>query len=431
MNKLSSTTLEENNFFDCLDFIWKMDTKGCYTFAAGRTQELLGYTPEEIIGKTVYDFLSNHEANNLLSTFDQASKQHTDIPEYKHQKNSKLGKSLYFQTRAKALYDEQNKCIAYQGIDTDISQQKEVQVHLNSLNHIIDDSLNEIYIFDPKTLLFSYVNQAVINNLQYSQKEILELKAFDIKPDFTENLFKSTISKLEKGLENKLVFTTLHQRKDGTTYPVEVHLQLTTHEGIHQFVAIILDRTKQKIAEEKLLKQQNILQYQANHDVLTNLPNRFLFNDRLAQAISKAKRTKDIFALFFLDLDKFKFINDNFGHERGDTVLKTISNRLKDILREEDSVSRLGGDEFTILIENIKNSDDITHLAYKVLDSLKEPIEIEGEIHCITSSIGISLYPQDANDAQSLLKHADIAMYKSKQAGANTFAFYQPSFSKS
>lgn len=178
------------------------------------------------------------------------------------------------------------------------------------------------------------------------------------------------------------------------------------------------------IYHKELSVQQDVLAHQANYDSLTDLPNRLLFYDRLKQSIFTSKRYKGKFALFFIDLDQFKEVNDTFGHDYGDHLLQKVSIRLKSLLRENDTLARLGGDEFTIIMNNLNEYHSASILAQKILDILKIPIEVDGEQLFISSSIGISLYPQDSQDPNELLKHADIAMYRSKDEGRNRYNFY-------
>ena len=174
----------------------------------------------------------------------------------------------------------------------------------------------------------------------------------------------------------------------------------------------------------ELNKQKDALSYQASYDSLTNLPNRALFHDRLKQSIHKSSRNNEKFALFFLDLDKFKDINDTYGHEHGDKLLVKVSKRLSSILREDDTLARLGGDEFIVIMNNLKEFHSASVLAQKIIDILEVPLEVEGEELFISCSIGISLYPQDSRNEMELLKFADIAMYRSKHDGRATYHFY-------
>ncbi|HJR67567.1 MAG TPA: EAL domain-containing protein [Gemmatimonadaceae bacterium] len=168
------------------------------------------------------------------------------------------------------------------------------------------------------------------------------------------------------------------------------------------------------------------IQHLAYHDTLTGLPNRQLFLDRLNLAISHAHRSQRRLAVFFLDLDRFKVINDSLGHAIGDRLLQSISRRLTGLLREGDTVTRIGGDEFTILVPHLQHSDDAIVVARKVRDALKHPIEIDGRELYVSTSIGISLYPNDGEDANALLRNADAAMYRAKAQGRDTFRLYAP-----
>ncbi len=174
----------------------------------------------------------------------------------------------------------------------------------------------------------------------------------------------------------------------------------------------------------EIKKQKDILYDQAHHDALTGLPNRTLFNDRLEYGIEQAKRYKTEIALFFIDLDHFKQINDSLGHPIGDRVLVAVTERLKAKIRKEDTLARLGGDEFTIIIEDIQDIQDVSHLAQKIQEVLTQPVHIEGHTLYISCSIGISLYPQDDTNANNLIQYADAAMYKAKEEGRNNFQFY-------
>jgi diguanylate cyclase (GGDEF)-like protein len=166
------------------------------------------------------------------------------------------------------------------------------------------------------------------------------------------------------------------------------------------------------------------MEYHAHHDSLTGLPNRTLLNDRLMTGLAQARRQQSMLALLFLDLDRFKIINDSLGHSIGDQLLKVISGRLKNCLREGDTIARLGGDEFMVLLPDIKSASDAGKIGAKIVKSLTEPVACQGhELH-ITTSIGISVYPFDGADAETLVKHADISMYRAKEIGRNKMVFY-------
>ena len=171
-------------------------------------------------------------------------------------------------------------------------------------------------------------------------------------------------------------------------------------------------------------EQKDILDHQAHHDALTALPNRILFNDRLEKAIKEAKRNNSKIALLFIDLDHFKEINDSLGHHLGDEVLKVVTSKLQESLRDEDTLARLGGDEFTIIFENIHEVQDASVIATKILENLSKSMNIHNHTLYVSSSIGISIYPDDGESAPNLLKYADSAMYKAKNEGRNNYQYY-------
>lgn len=174
----------------------------------------------------------------------------------------------------------------------------------------------------------------------------------------------------------------------------------------------------------ELLKQKGILNYQANHDLLTGLANRYLFDDRLQQGIEKSKRNGTKIALLFIDLDHFKEINDSYGHKVGDNILKKVAQLLNGIIRKEDTLARLGGDEFTIILEELKQGQDASLLANKIIELLAKPVNLDKNIFYIGCSIGISFYPNNGDLSEDLLKYADAAMYKAKDEGRNNFQYY-------
>jgi diguanylate cyclase (GGDEF)-like protein/PAS domain S-box-containing protein len=227
---------------------------------------------------------------------------------------------------------------------------------------------------------------------------------------------------------------TTARRRAGSTFPVELTVSETRLDGQPQLVLIVRDITDRKLTQERL-------SFLANYDSLTGLPNRALFRDRLARAMARAKRSQAPMALMFLDLDNFKVINDSLGHEVGDELLRYIAETLKTCLRNVDSVlhaggteenftvSRLGGDEFTVIAEQVASAEDAAIVARRILDALEVPFDLhETEMH-ISASIGISLFPADDTDLDGLIRHTDMAMYRSKAAGRGTYSFYSDEMS--
>ncbi|WP_269822960.1 EAL domain-containing protein [Rheinheimera faecalis] len=205
---------------------------------------------------------------------------------------------------------------------------------------------------------------------------------------------------------------------DGKERPTLINISaIGDIDKVEFFVLVFTDITAQKVAEEEL-------RYLASYDSLTGLPNRTLLMDRIQHGIEQAKRAKKSLALCFIDLDKFKQVNDSLGHDVGDQLLQEVARRLRATLRETDTIARLGGDEFVVLLESYKNDDNISHVARKMLQSIGEPMQLGIHTVSVSPSIGIAVYPDDATDANSLLKHADVAMYHAKDLGRNNFQFF-------
>ena len=177
-------------------------------------------------------------------------------------------------------------------------------------------------------------------------------------------------------------------------------------------------------------KQEEVIRFQAHHDALTNLPNRTLFGDRLSHALRKILRSDGKLSVFYLDLDGFKTINDSLGHMVGDELLVQVAKRLSDVLRDDDTVGRMGGDEFTVLLEDIEGHADVVRLAERVIDVFRAPFVLDGQELYITTSIGISVYPGDGKTEELLLRNADIAMYKAKDQGRNNYHFFTSSLER-
>lgn len=198
---------------------------------------------------------------------------------------------------------------------------------------------------------------------------------------------------------------------------INVGLNKTT-KSLH-YVCVFTDISAQKAAEKEL-------RYLANYDHLTDLPNRSLLLERIKHAIGSAKRKNTSIALFFIDLDRFKQVNDSLGHDCGDLLLVEVTRRLSDLLRVDDTIARIGGDEFVVLLESFRSTSELGKIAQKVIACVEQPVELLEHKVSIGASVGIAIYPNDADDCNSLLRHADVAMYHAKQLGRNTFQFFTP-----
>ncbi|MCG8048502.1 MAG: EAL domain-containing protein [Candidatus Thiodiazotropha endolucinida] len=295
---------------------------------------------------------------------------------------------------------------------------------------IVNNSPDMIYLLDHEGR-FAFINERVKSLLGYDQKEIIGehfsklIHTEDIeRAHFTFNERRAG-ERATRSAELKLSSKNNNGSRffDSGTVPVElssIGIYTTNDDKTKSFIGtygVARDISERKQAEE-------LIKYQLYHDLLTNLPNRSLFRDRLNMAMAQSKRSGKKLAIMYLDMDRFKIINDSLGHYVGDELLKMVGQRLRSELREADTLARLGGDEFNLLVPEINDIQDARNLAEKILRLTLEPFIIKNEEIFISFSIGISIYPSDGDTKDSLIKHADIAMYKVKNAGKNGYAFY-------
>ena len=212
-------------------------------------------------------------------------------------------------------------------------------------------------------------------------------------------------------------------RRDGSTFPMEMRISEFYSDGHRRFIGTLRDITERKATEAKII-------HLAHFDSLTNLPNRRLVQDRIQQALIGAQRTGSEFAVLFIDLDKFKDINDTLGHDVGDKLLEMVAHRLTESLRAQDTVGRQGGDEFIVLLASLSTAEDAACVSQKILNALALPFEINGQSLHSGASIGIATYPNDGTDVETLLKNSDTAMYSAKEAGRNNYQFFTEEMNK-
>lgn len=265
------------------------------------------------------------------------------------------------------------------------------------------------YINPSAEQIFGYAsNEVVGNNISMLIPELRydDCTTLDINIKFTE-----------KNLE------ILGRKKNNSNLPIEVTISKFYVEGKFFFTIILRDITERRRYEETI-------RYQAFYDSLSGLPNRLLLKDRIDLEISHSKYTKQSFAIMYLDLDRFKVINDTLGHDIGDKLLKDIAARLKKCVNETDTVSRIGGDEFVILLPDITHEKNIGNIANKILETVRDPILIDSHELYISVSIGVTIYPDDGKDVETLLTNADVAMYRAKERGKNNFQLYTPALNE-
>ena len=300
----------------------------------------------------------------------------------------------------------------------------------NLHRYIVNKSPDIVYMLNREGY-FTFVNERMEKTLGYNKKDILGKHYSSIVHDDDLVMAEYTFNERRTGKRASVNVELRLKCKDENANPKYFDnriLPITINsfgvykstEGDEKFVGTY--GIARDISEKK--ESEKIIHFQAYHDTLTRLPNRTLLNDRLIQAISHAKRNNEKLSVMFLDLDRFKNINDTLGHMMGDKLLQIVADRLKKCLRECDTLARIGGDEFTILLPEIHSKSDSELIANKIIDTLKYPFDLDNQEVYISTSIGIAHYPTDGETKESLIKHADIAMYAVKNKGKDGFQFY-------
>ena len=386
-------------------------------FGYASKEEMLKIRPNEASPEFQPDGKKSDEKAKEIFKFVLKNKIHTY--EWLHVKTS--GEEFLIEATLTSL-NVSNKNIIY-AVWKDITQRKKIELKINHQAQMIEQ-IHESVISTDLEGYITYWNEGSYQILQYSSDEMIgeHISKIYLEEDLAS--LKANIQKLNEKGKHETIVRLVKKSKEVILAELSLSFLKNDKGETIAMVGYSKDITKRMNAEKELLNQKNILLHQANHDALTNLPNRTLFNDRLEQSIQKAKRNKTEFALFFIDLDKFKQINDSLGHDVGDKVIINIAKLLRKTIREKDTLARLGGDEFTIIIEDLTKVQDAAILAQKIINTLIEPTLIDNKHLYVTCSIGISLYPKDSNNIQNLLKYADTAMYKAKDEGRNTYQFY-------
>jgi len=402
---------------------WEVDLKTHKSVWSDQSYNIYGLD-KETTEPTLELFLSKLIPEDLLkaqTSLAQAMKS-GEVVTFQSQILRPDGKLIDILINGQVIFDEQNIPSKLIGSTQDITNHVNAKREAQEFKNLIQHSLSEIYIVEYDTLNYLYVNDGVVDGLGYTSEELLNMNIRDINPKLTEEYI--AILKETGDRDKRVLNRSIHQRKDGSLYPAQSLMHRVKYNNAEAFVIFDTDISKQ-VEDEKLLEEQTQkLSYQANHDALTNLPNRILFKDRLEQTISLSTSHSEEFALLFIDLDQFKKINDTLGHNIGDYVLIEIAYRLAKTIREEDTLARLGGDEFTIILNNVNGIQNASSVAQEIINCMKEPIIVKGNTLFISASIGISMFPNDSKKNENLLKYADTAMYKAKDEGRNNFQFY-------
>jgi diguanylate cyclase (GGDEF)-like protein/PAS domain S-box-containing protein len=287
-----------------------------------------------------------------------------------------------------------------------------------------EQSPNSVLIVDANSLKVIDANAALQRSLGYTLSEVSGVSVGQLFTD--ESGEPEGLTRRLRDPNVRLPFEICQRSKSGALRSVEMTVQRLDLGNRHLLLLAAHDVTVRRKVEAQLLEKQQRLDHLAHHDQLTGLPNRLYLAAHLPGAIEEAKRTGAMLAVLFLDLDRFKHINDSRGHETGDKLLKAVAQRIRETMRTEDVVVRMGGDEFIVVLKTVKNTDQVNEAAGRITEALSAPVIVDGRPLVTTASIGVSLYPRDGSDMGELLRHSDTAMYQAKDRGRNNFQLFSP-----
>jgi diguanylate cyclase (GGDEF)-like protein/PAS domain S-box-containing protein len=401
------------------DSFYEVDLAGNFTLVNDSVCNNLGYAREELIGNHYRLAVPEGDIKHLLLAFNEVFKTGEPNKGFEHKILRKDGGIIIVESSISLRKNGQGKIIGFRSISRDITERKQAEedlINSEEKYRSLVENINDIFYILDRQGNFIYISPVVERLTKYKASDLIGKPIFPlIHPDDLPGLIDS----FDHLVAGQLVpWECRWLDKDGRVIFVRVSRQLLYKDGEAIGVtAVVTDVTERKLMEQKLEEM-------ATHDFLTGLPNRVLLTDRFTIAAALAGRNKARLAVMSLDLDKFKAINDTLGHEAGDQVLKTVSMRLTAMIRASDTLARIGGDEFVLVMQETKRTEDATAIAQKILDSFAEPLLIDGHPVHLSTSIGIATYPKDAEDMEALIKKSDAAMYYSKGHGRNQFKFF-------
>jgi len=408
------------------DGIWDWDLLDNRIYFSARWKEMLGYTDSELSNEFFNweDRIHPDDLTSVMAEIQTNLDGKSEHYENAHRLKHKDGHWVWILSRGKTQYNSLSKAIRMTGTHTDISEKKEADEQIRLAASVFAYSQEGILITDKNNRIVE-VNPSALEFSGYTRKEVIGKNP---------SLFSS-------GRQNKEFFTQMwknlhdsghwqgeiwNRKKSGEIYSERISIDVVSDSkgNIQHFVAVFNDITYLK-------EQEAELERIAYNDALTGLPNRLLLRDRMKQALSKAIRIKKILAFCYLDLDGFKPVNDIYGHKTGDAILVEVAKRLVNTVRADDTVARIGGDEFVLLMQDIDAISELKQALERILSAISSDYSFTDDdqiikIDFISASIGVTLYPQDRNKADLLLRHADQAMYQAKQRGKNRYIFFAP-----
>jgi diguanylate cyclase (GGDEF)-like protein/PAS domain S-box-containing protein len=396
------------------DALFVHDITGNFTDVNRRACASLGYSREELLSMNVCDVEMDFDLTQAQAIWRKIQPDQSDMPPLQGHHRRKDG-SIFPVEASFGCFDLKGVRY-YMGLVRDITLQKQAEESLLITASVFDNSQEAILITDANNTIIE-VNAAFTRVTGYSRDEAIGQNPKLLSSGRQDEHFYAA---MWESLEQKKYWRgeIWNRRKSG-----EIYAELLSISAIYgkeqRYVAIFSDISHLKRHEAELMRV-------ANHDMLTGIPNRMLLADRMRQGIAQTSREQNMMAVCYLDLDGFKLINDALGHDSGDQVLIEVARRIGLTVRGGDTVARLGGDEFVVLLLGLKEGNECVATLERLLAAISEPISVRKNIATVSASIGVSIYPLDDEDPDTLLRHADHAMYVAKQSGKNRFYIYDP-----
>ena len=401
------------------DAIFVKDLQGRYLLVNQAASQFVGKPADQMIGHDDCFIFPPSIASEIMA-IDKTIMGSGKTQTHEETITTFSGELLIFQVTKGPMLDHNGQVSGLFGISHNITERKKRELALieseSRFSTVFNKNPMAIGISNYVSEQFIDVNEAFLQLFGYERKDVIGHTATELRLwVYPEEKARMYISLCEHGqIQNQeLMFRT----KTGETGDVLLSAELINISGEQCVLRMLSDITEKK-------KAQRVIDYLAHHDALTGLPNRLLVRDRVGQAIAAAKRDKHKIALLFMDLDNFKSINDSLGHASGDVLLEVISHRLRESIRGTDTVSRFGGDEFLVVLSHITASDAVVAVCSKILEDITKPVRIDGHELSTSCSIGVTVYPDDGDDFDTLLRKADSAMYYAKDAKGNTYRFF-------
>ena len=402
------------------DLVWAVDRDGRWTYLSPRaTRQTFGCEPEDLLWERLVDSKPESErertAAMLARVLDDGTASHFETVHL-----DRKGREVVLSLNATPLRGAGGAIVGVTGTATNITELKRKESELSAAlaeQQLLFDSVSEGIVLLRHGVVRK-CNAKFAAMLGYQPEELADQPSLVWYADPTEweHVNRTIRATLAQGRDYGGEL--LVKRKDGTLFWCDMRGRALDPDRVDEgAIFVFIDISARKEREQRI-------QHLADHDALTGLLNRRLLEDRLQQAINLARRNEAMVAVMLIDLDGFKAVNDRFGHLMGDYVLRTVAKRLRDCVRESDTIARLGGDEFVVLLSGQRSPEDSSIVAEKILGALTDPVAAGGRRFDIGASIGISVFPRDGANAEQLLKHADAAMYRVKEAGKNRYEFY-------